>query len=83
MQNVSTVCNNDGTMTNNNKNTDDAYKALMGSIFGTAKPVDENPITARHRTEWLHEHFTNDEIWELFDTLKWDHELTAGQEEVS
>jgi hypothetical protein len=52
-----------------------AYQALMGSIFGTAKPVDENPITAQHRTEWLHEHFTNDEIWELFDILKWQQEL--------
>jgi hypothetical protein len=47
----------------------------MGSIFGTAKPVDENPITAQHRTEWLHEQFTNDEIWELFDILKWQQEL--------
>jgi hypothetical protein len=62
-------------MKNNDKASEYAYKALMGSIFGTAKPVDENPITARHRTEWLHEHFTNDEIWELFDTLKWEQEL--------
>jgi phosphoglycerate-specific signal transduction histidine kinase len=62
-------------MENNNKASEHAYKALMGSIFGTAKPVDENPITAQHRTEWLHEHFTNDEIWELFDTLKWQQEL--------
>jgi hypothetical protein len=62
-------------MENNDKASEYAYKALMGSIFGTAKPVDENPITARHRTEWLHEHFTNDEIWELFDTLKWEQEL--------
>jgi len=74
-KNVSPLCNNNKTMENNNKASEYAYKALMGSIFGTAKPVDENPITARHRTEWLHEHFTNDEIWELYDTIKWEQEL--------
>jgi hypothetical protein len=62
-------------MENNNKASEYAYKALMGSIFGTAKPVDENPITARRRTIWLHENFTDDEIWEMFDILKWQQEL--------
>jgi hypothetical protein len=62
-------------MENNNTASEYAYKALMGSIFGTAKTVDENPITARRRTIWLHENFTEDEIWEMFDILKWQQEL--------
>jgi hypothetical protein len=62
-------------MENNNKASEYAYKALMGSIFGTAKPVDENPITQKCASIWLHENFTDEEIWELYDTLKWEQEL--------
>ena len=62
-------------MENNNKASEYAYKSLLGSIFGTAKTVDENPITVRRRTIWLHENFTDDEIWEMFDMLKWQQEL--------
>jgi hypothetical protein len=62
-------------MENINKASESAYQALLGSIFGTAKPVDENPITARRRTIWLHENFTDDEIWEMYDTIKWEQEL--------
>jgi hypothetical protein len=47
----------------------------MGSIFGTAKPVDENPIAQKRASIWLHENFTNDEIWEMYDTVKWEQEL--------
>ena len=75
LQNVSPLCKNNKTMENNDKANEYAYKALLGSIFGTAKPVDENPITARRRTIWLHENFTDDEIWEMFDILKWQQEL--------
>jgi hypothetical protein len=52
-----------------------AYQALMGSIFGTAKPVDENPIVQKRTTIWLKENFTDDEIWEMFDITKWEQEL--------
>ena len=52
-----------------------AYQALMGSIFGTAKPVDENPIVQKRTTIWLKENFTDDEIWEMFDTLNSEPEL--------
>jgi hypothetical protein len=52
-----------------------AYNALMGSIFGTAKPVDENLIAQKRASIWLHENFTNDEIWEMYDTVKWEQEL--------
>jgi hypothetical protein len=62
-------------MENNNKASEPAYQALLGSIFGTAKPVDENKIYERRRTIWLHENFTDEEIWELYDTLKWEQEL--------
>ena len=62
-------------MENDNKASEPAYQALLGSIFGTAKPVDENKINERRRTIWLHENFTDDEIWEMYDTLKWEQEL--------
>jgi hypothetical protein len=52
-----------------------AYNALMGSIFGTAKPVDENPVTQTRASIWLHENFTDDEIWGMYDTIKWEQEL--------
>jgi hypothetical protein len=52
-----------------------AYQALMGSIFGTAKPVDENPIVQKRTTIWLKENFTDDEIWEMFDNLNSEPEL--------
>ena len=52
-----------------------AYQALMGSIFGTAKPVDENPIVQKRTTIWLKENFTDDEIWEMYDIAKWEQEL--------
>jgi hypothetical protein len=52
-----------------------AYQALMGSIFGTAKPVDENPIVQKRTTIWLKENFTDNEIWEMFDTLNSEPEL--------
>jgi hypothetical protein len=47
----------------------------MGSIFGTAKPVDENPIVQKRTTIWLKENFTDNEIWEMFDTLNSEPEL--------
>jgi hypothetical protein len=62
-------------MKDNNKASEYAYQALMGSIFGTAKPVDENPITEKHAAEWLHENLTDNEIWEIVDTLKWQQEM--------
>ena len=62
-------------MENNNKASEYAYKALMGSIFGTAKPVDENPVTQTRASIWLHENFTDDEIWGMYDTIKWEQEL--------
>ena len=68
-------------MENNNKASESAYKALMGSIFGTAKPVDENPVTDRRAAEWLHENFTDDQIWEIYDTIKWEHEMSELEEE--
>jgi hypothetical protein len=52
-----------------------AYQALMGSIFGTAKPVDENPIVQKRTTIWLKENFTENEIWEMFDTVNSEPEL--------
>jgi hypothetical protein len=52
-----------------------AYQALMGSIFGTAKPVDENPIVQKRTTIWLKENFTDNEIWEMFDNLNSEPEL--------
>jgi len=58
-----------------NKQVDYAYQALMGSIFGTAKPVDENPIVQKRTTIWLKENFTDNEIWEIYDTIKWEQEL--------
>lgn len=75
-------------MENNNKASEYAYKALMGSIFGTAKPVDENPIADKRASIWLHENFTDDEIWELYDTIKWEHEMSdpdkeSGEDEVA
>lgn len=65
--------NNDSKMTN-------AYQALMGNIFGTAKPVDENPINDRRAAIWLHENFTEDQIWEMYDTIKWEHEMSDPEE---
>jgi hypothetical protein len=62
-------------MENNNEASESAYQALMGSIFGTAKPVDENKVTDRRAVEWLHNNFTDEEIWEIVDTIKWDEEL--------
>ena len=52
-----------------------AYQALMGSIFGTAKPVDENPIVQKRTTIWVKENFTDNEIWEMFDNLNSEPEL--------
>jgi hypothetical protein len=52
-----------------------AYQALICSIFGTAKPVDENPIVQKRTTIWLKENFTDNEIWEMFDTLNSEPEL--------
>ena len=52
-----------------------AYQALMGSIFGTAKPVDENPIVQKRTAIWLKENFTDNEIWEMYDIAKWEQEL--------
>jgi hypothetical protein len=62
-------------MENNDKASEYAYKALLGSIFGTAKPVDENKINDPRPAEWLHNNFTDDEIWEIYDTIKWEEEL--------
>jgi hypothetical protein len=64
-------------MKDNNKASESAYQALMGTIFGTGykQPVDENPIIKKHRTEWLHENLTDNEIWEIVDTLKWQQEM--------
>jgi hypothetical protein len=63
-------------MKDNNKASEYGYQALMGNIFGTGyKPVDENPIVQKHRAEWLHEHLTDDEIWEIYDVLKWQQEM--------
>ena len=62
-------------MENINNASESAYKALMGSIFGTAKPVDENPIVQKRTTIWLKENFTDDEIWEMYDIAKWEQEL--------
>jgi hypothetical protein len=64
-------------MKDNNKASEYGYQALMGTIFGTGykQPVDENPIVQKRRAEWLHEHLTDDEIWEIYDTLKWQQEM--------
>jgi hypothetical protein len=69
-------------MENTNKESEYAYKALMGNIFGTAKPVDENPISQKRAAIWLHENFTEDEIWEMVDTIKAESE-TPEPEEVA
>jgi hypothetical protein len=74
-------------MENNNKAIESAYNALMGNIFGTAKPVDENPTNDRRAAIWLHENFTEDQIWEMYDTIKWEHEMSdpeeSGEDEVA
>jgi hypothetical protein len=81
LENVTDLCNNKITMENTNNASENAYKALMGSIFGTAKPVDENPINDRRAAIWLHENFTEDQIWEMYDTIKWEHEMSNPDEE--
>jgi hypothetical protein len=68
-------------MENTNKASEHAYKALMGSIFGTAKPVDENPIADKRAAIWLKENFTEDQIWEMFDTVKAQSETSEPEEE--
>lgn len=68
-------------MENTNNASENAYKALMGNIFGTAKPVDENPISQKRAAIWLHENFTEDQIWEMYDTIKWEHEMSNPDEE--
>ncbi len=81
LENVTNRCNNKFTMENNNKAIESAYQALMGNIFGTAKPVDENPISQKRAAEWLHENFTEDEIWEIYDTVKWEQEMSEPEQE--
>ena len=81
LENVTTVCNTLTTMENNNEAIESAYQALMGNIFGTAKPVDENKINDRRAAIWLHENFTEDEIWEMYDTVKWEQEMSDPEEE--
>lgn len=75
-------------MENNNKEIEYAYQALMGTIFGTAKPVDENPISQKRTGIWLKENFTDEEIWEIYDTVKWEKEMSepdqeSGEDEVA
>lgn len=72
---MSALCERIINVENNDKASEYAYKALLGSIFGTVKPVDENPIIKKRTSIWLHENFTDDEIWEMYDTIKWEQEL--------
>lgn len=66
-------------MENNDKEIKSAYQALLGTIFGNTKSLSENKINERRRSIWLHENFTDDEIWEIFDLVKWEQEFKSEE----
>jgi hypothetical protein len=66
-------------MENNDKAIESAYEAFLGTLAG--KPVKENnKVTDRRAAIWLHENFTEDQIWEMYDTIKWEQEMSEPEE---